>query len=322
MHIFLTGATGLIGSAVLRRLVRGGHTVTALVRSVDKAYAIWGEGVTPVVGDLARPQWFAAEIAAADGVIHTGSPGYDAIPSVDDAFISTVLMVLEGTGKAFVMTGGVWVYGDGKDLREDDPFAPPPFVSWRPALTDRVRNARGVRGIVIAPGAVHGHGRGMHMIIASQRVADGRSAVMTVGSGHQHWAGVHVDDLADLYVRAFERAPAGSTFIGAAGDNPTVHEIAVAVSRKLGFAGRVVTETDDAALARLGQFGQALLLDQQASGAHARAVLGWAPVRPSMLADIEAEALVAPQPWTGRRMPILLREAQERRSAALFLAHR
>jgi nucleoside-diphosphate-sugar epimerase len=317
MRIFLTGATGLIGSAVLRRLVDGGHTVTALVRSTDQAYEIWDDAVTPVVGDLEQSQRFAAEIAAADGVIHAGSPGYYSISAVDDAFVSTVLMVLEGTGKPFVMTGGIWVYGDGPDITEDTPFAPPPLVWWRPELTERVRTALGVRGIVVTPGAVHGRGRGLHTIIAGQRVDDGGlPALMTVGSGRQHWPGVHVDDLADLYVRAFEHAPAGSTFIGAAADNPTVHEIAVTVSRELGFGGRVVTETDEAAVVRLGQLGQALLLDQQASGECARTLLGWTPAGPSMLEDIQSQAVVAPRPWCGPRTPRPLRTLRTARQAS------
>lgn len=316
LHIFLTGATGFIGSAVLRRLVDGGHTVTALVRSTQQAAEIWDEAVTPVVGDLEQPQRFAAEIAASDGLIHAGSPGHYSLSIVDDVFISTVLMVLAGTGKPFVTTSEIWVYGDGNDLREDDPFAPPPLVCWRPALTDRVRNASGVRGIVIAPGVVHGHGRGMHTIIACQRVDKGGPALMAIGTGRQHWACVHVDDLADLYVRAFENAPAGSTFIGAAGDNPTVREITVALSHKLGFDGRAVTESDQTAVARLGQFGQALLLDQQASGKQARAVLGWTPLGPSLLEAIETGAVAAPCPRHETRVRGLVRLPERARPAS------
>ena len=290
MRIFLTGATGLIGSAVLRRLVEGGHSVTALVRSPAKADLIRSDAVTPVVGDLARPQAFIAAIAACDGVIHAGAPHDDTTLSVDEAFTLAVLAVLEGTDKPLVTTSGVWVYGDGADIDENAPYTPPSLVCWRPSLADRVRKTSGVRGIVIAPGIVHGDGRGMHTIIAGQRVDGDKPALMTVGTGRQHWVGVHADDLADLYVRALESAPPGSTFIGAADDNPTVHELTVALSRKLGFGGRVVTETDKSALTRLGQLGEALLLDQQASGDRARKVLGWAPARPSLLQDILAGA--------------------------------
>jgi nucleoside-diphosphate-sugar epimerase len=303
MRIFLTGATGLIGSAVARRLVGGGHTVMALVRSSGRADEILDDAVMPVVGDLEQPHRLAAEIAAADGVIHAGSPGYYSISAVDDAFISIVLMVLEGTGKPFVMTGGSWMYGNG-ELTEDGPFAPPALVCWRPALTERVRTAGGVRGIVISPGAVHGYGRGLHTIIADRWVDDGGPpALMTIGSGRQHWSGVHVDDLADLYVRAFESAPGGTTFIGAAGDNPTVHDVTRAMSDELGLGGRVVTEADEAAVARLGHLGEALLLDQQASGEHARTMLGWKPTGPSMLEDIHRETVVATRPRCGTRAP-------------------
>lgn len=321
MHIFLTGATGLIGSAVLRRLVDRGHTVTALVRSTTRAArsgggAIPDEAVTPVVGDLELPWRFVSEIATSDGVIHVGSPGHYSLAVIEDAFISTVLMVLAGTGKPFVTTSGVWVYGSSDNLREDDSFDPPPLVCWRPALSDRVRKAPGVRGIVIAPGIVHGRGRGMHTVIADQRADQDGAALTTIGTGRQHWACVHVDDLADLYVRAFESAPAGSTFIGAAGDNPTVHEITVALSRKLGLNGRAVPETDQRAVARLGQFGQALLLDQQATGSHARAALGWTPEGPSLLEAIEADGVAAARPPDGPRIHMVIRLPQRARSAA------
>src|SRR5690348_16286991 len=93
MRIFLTGATGLIGSAVLRRLVEGGHSVTALVRSPARADLIRAEAVTPLVGDLARPQAFTAAIAASDGVIHAGAPHDDTTLSVDEAFTMTALAV-------------------------------------------------------------------------------------------------------------------------------------------------------------------------------------------------------------------------------------
>lgn len=322
MHIFLTGATGLIGSAVLRRLVDQGHTITALVRSTTQAARIRDEAVTPVVGDLELPRRFVAEIAASDGVIHTGSPGHYSLAVIEDAFISTVLMVVANTGKPFITTSGVWVYGSRDTLREDDPFDPPPLVCWRPSLSDRVRNAPGVRGIVIAPGIVHGRGRGMHRIIADQRVDQNGPALMTIGTGRQHWACVHVDDLADLYARALENAPAGSTFIGAGGDNPTVHEITVALSHKLGFNGRAVTETDQRAVTRLGQYGQALLLDQRATGERATAALGWTPTGPTLLDAIEAGGVAGPAPRDGIRMQMIIRLPRRTRSVAERSAER
>lgn len=296
MRIFLTGATGFIGSAVLRRLVAGGHTVTALVRSAQQAADIWDTAVTPVIGDLEQPQRFAAHIAGADGLVHAGSPGHYSLSLVDDGFVSTVLMVLAGSGKPFVTTSGVWLYGAGRDLREDQRFDPPTLVCWRPALAERVRRAAGVRGVVIAPGIVHDRGRGMHTLIAAQRVDRRGPALRTIGGGDQHWTCVDRGDLADLYVRALESAPAGSTFIGAAGDNPTVREITVALSHTLGFGGRTVTETDQAAVTRLGHLGEAMLLDQRATGGHARAVLGWRPVGPTLLEDIASAGAMLARP--------------------------
>jgi len=107
-----------------------------------------------------------------------------------------------------------------------------------------------------------------------------------IGSGAQHWASVHVDDLADLYVAVLERAPGGQLYIGASGVNPTVREMAQAA---VGPDGTVVPEDDDATRERLGAgFADALLLDQQASGLFARTRLGWEPTRPTVVAELAA----------------------------------
>jgi nucleoside-diphosphate-sugar epimerase len=106
-------------------------------------------------------------------------------------------------------------------------------------------------------------------------VEEGRLTL--IGSGEQHWTTVHVDDLADLYVRVLTQAPGGKAYIAASGDNPTVRELGEAI------ADTVVPESDEATVARLGGFGEALLLDQQASGQRARSELGWQPSRPTLV---------------------------------------
>jgi nucleoside-diphosphate-sugar epimerase len=154
-------------------------------------------------------------------------------------------------------------------------------------LAEQVRDAQGVRTSVIAPAVVYGHGGGLlNLVAAGPRTAGNVPALTMVGPGDQHWSTVHVDDLAELYVLAMEKAPAGSYFLGAGGVNPTVREITEAVSRSVGLAGRVEPEPVAQTLDRLGLLGEALLLDQQASGDTARRVLGWSPQGPSILDDI------------------------------------
>jgi nucleoside-diphosphate-sugar epimerase len=133
----------------------------------------------------------------------------------------------------------------------------------------------GLKASVVQPGIVYGHGAGIPAMLVA--AATDSSPLTLIGSGDQHWTTVHVDDLADLYVRVVERAPGGRAYVGASGINPTVREIGEAISSD------VVPESPEATVTRLGAFGEALLLDQQASGDRARSELGWTPTRPSLV---------------------------------------
>jgi len=272
MKILLTGGTGFIGSAVLKRLVVEGHSITAIVRSSQSARKVEHAGAVSVVGDLFDRDWLGAELRQHDAAIHTaaGSDGRDA--DLNDAVIDAAINAFSGTDKPFILTGGIWTYGSNPAITETSPLNAPSLTAWRVEGEQRLLSSD-VHAVVVQPGIVYGYGAGIPAMLLSSGVLP--------GSGEQHWTTVHVDDLADLYVRALS-APAGQTFIGATGDNPTVSELGAAVG------GPLAPEGDDATLARLGGFGEALLLDQQASGAKARAELGWAPTRPTLVEELQA----------------------------------
>jgi nucleoside-diphosphate-sugar epimerase len=197
-----------------------------------------------------------------------------------------VLPALAGTGKAYVHTSGVWIHGSGT-VDEDTPFDPPQLTAWRLPLDARVRAAAadGVRGVVIAPGIVHGSGAGLPNLVRSgPRTDDG--ALVLPGDGDQHWTTVHAEDLGRLYALAVARAEAGSYYLGVSGSNPTVREIGEAAERGTGGSGRVVGSTPDETEDRLGPLAAAFLLDQQATGEKARRELGWEPTGPSLTEDL------------------------------------
>ncbi|MEV6302154.1 NAD-dependent epimerase/dehydratase family protein [Actinoplanes sp. NPDC051861] len=267
MNILLTGATGYIGSAIRPALIASGHTVTALVR------ASGGEG--DVVGDM-RDKTLVRRLAEkSDAVIHTATPGDETSADADRDFADAVLSGLDGV---FVRTGGIWVYGEGEAITEESPIAAPPIVAWREEVNRRVLGASNVRSVLVEPGVVYGRGGGIPRMLSEE----------LIGDGSQHWATVHVDDLADFYALALERAGRGEKFLAVSGVNPTVRELGEAVSRRKGLGGRVVPEEPGRTVGRLGEFGRALLLDQQASGEKGRRVLGWRPRRRSLVAEIEA----------------------------------
>ena len=282
MTILLTGATGFIGSSVLPRLLDEGHSVTALVRDADKAAAVEAAGATALIGDATDTDLVERAARESDGVIHLASA-----KDVDAVLVPAVLAGLAGSGKPFVHTGGIWTYGSNDDIAEDAPVAPPALTAWRATAEALVREADGVRGIVVVPSIVYGHGKGLPSVIVDAPRGSGVPALRLIGDGSQHWATVHVDDLAGLYVLALEHGAAGATFIGAGGQNPTVRELAEAAAQAAGIAGGVAAEPVEESRSRLGeQLADALLLDQQARGTKARIDLGWEPNGPSLLEEL------------------------------------
>jgi nucleoside-diphosphate-sugar epimerase len=278
MKILLTGGTGFIGSAVLDQLVASGHRVTAVVRSQKSSLQVQDAGATGIIGDLFDPQWLAAELRGHDAAIHTAAGSDERDVALNDAVIDAVIDAFGGTTKPFIHTGGIWAYGNNSGITEASPLDSPALTAWRAAGEQRLL-ASGVRASVVQPGIVYGYGKGIPAMIAGS--AEG-GTVTLIGTGEQRWTTVHVDDLADLYVRVLEQAPGGRTYIGVSGHNPTVRELGEALGH------RVAPESPEATVERLGGFGEALLLDQQASGARARSELGWQPTRPSLVDELRA----------------------------------
>lgn len=280
MKVLLTGGSGYIGSAVLKALSARGDEVTGIVRSQSSADAVTGHGATAVIGEITDTAWLAEQLADVDAAIHTASPGDETSVAFDTSISNAVVAAFGGSDKPYLHTSGVWAYGNGDDLTEDKPFDAPALVAWR-AEVEKIVLTADVRAGIIAPGTVYGHGGGLINLLLSAP-KDDKGALRLIGDGTQHWTTVHVDDLADLYVGALEQRATGY-YLGVSGHNPTVRELGEAIA---GSAG-VHPETADESRARLfPALVDALLQSQQASGAKAKADLGWEPVRPSLLEEL------------------------------------
>lgn len=293
MTIFVTGATGYIGGAVSEALLRAGHQVVGLVRPEKDPTLLERRGIRPFVGGLGDPIALAAKAATVDATIHTAFEMTANGALADEAAVDAILNGLAGTNKTFVYTSGIWVMGNtGEGADEESPLNPPPVVAWRAAVESKVRDAaaRGVRTVVIRPAMVYGRGGGVPA--SFHRSARDTGAAVYVGSGENHWPFVHIDDLADLYVRALGAVP-GSLFLGAAGPALPVRQVAEAASRGAGAEGRTRAWSVDEAFPVLGPMVQGLTLDQQISGKLAERVLGWTPSAPSILEDLEHGSYVA-----------------------------
>jgi nucleoside-diphosphate-sugar epimerase len=276
LKVFLTGATGYIGSGIADALLAAGHSVVGLARSDDAVRKLSAKGITPFQGDLNSPGNLSEAAAKSDGIIHTGTTNDGRI---DQEAVNAMLGALRDSSKPFIYTSGIWVLGDtgGKIADETWPPNPAALVSWRPGVEQMVlRAARtGVRSVVFRPGVVYGRGGGILADFA--RSARETGAARYVGSGENHWPLVHVEDLADLYLRAFQRAASGTLFHATDGATRRVREIAEASSFDAGAEGRTESWPLEEARKTLGAFADALVLDQLVSSEKAKTTLGWQP---------------------------------------------
>jgi nucleoside-diphosphate-sugar epimerase len=286
MKVFLTGATGYIGSAVAERLRAAGHELSALARSDASAAKLNAAGIRVMRGDLSDPKTVAAAARVADGTISMATT-YD--PGVDGPAIDAIIDALSGSSKPLIYTSGIWSHGNtgGQVVDETSPANPAQLVSWRQAVEDRVLQAaqRGIRSIVIRPAIVYGRGGGIPASFVQSAEKEG--AARYIGTGENRWPFVQVDDLADLYALALEKAPAGTLLLGVAGPSYKVREVAERASRGAGAGGKTVSWPLEQAREKLGLYADAMALDQQASGRRAQELLGWRPHRPNVLEDIE-----------------------------------
>jgi nucleoside-diphosphate-sugar epimerase len=282
MNVALTGATGFIGSHIRTELQAHGHEVTALVRDDAQANAVAARGAAPKVVDLYDRPAVVDVLSRADGAIHTASPGDATSADLDAAVADAAIEALAGNGKPYIQISGTWIYGDNTSISEASPRNAPAFVSWREAIESRVLDASDMRGVVIVSGLAYGDGGGgiPGLLLGSPR--DDAGNLIMLGTGEQHWATVHVADLANLFRRVLEDESARGTYLVGDGLNPTVAELTEAAA-VAAVAPGAVPGSDDEARARLGDpFAEVVLLDQATDAAKARAELDWSPSRPGL----------------------------------------
>ena len=286
MKVALTGATGFVGSHVLKELRAHGHEVIALVRDGDALTDLVAErGATPIVVDLYDRPAVVSLLREADGAIHTASPGDATSGDLDSAVVDAAIEAFAGTGKPYVHISGTWVYGDNTAISEESPLKPPAMVSYRDPIDCRVVGAQGMRGVVIVSSVAYGDGGGgiPGLLLGSPR--DDAGHLIMLGTGQQHWSTVHVADLADFFRRVLEHDSARGYYVVGDGSNSTVAELTEGAAVAAGAAG-AVPGSDDEARARLGDyFAEVLLLDQGTDAAKARAELDWSPSHPGLVEE-------------------------------------
>jgi len=287
MRIFVTGASGWIGSAVVPELIRAGHQVLGLARSDASATAIAGLGAEVLRGDLNDTDVLRAGTLASDGVIHLAF----VVPSVTEAAtrtdaraIETFAASLAGTGKPLVISGATLVRPGRPATERDELIAAGPIAARITNMRAALAAAdRGVRScLVMLPRSVHGQGERHGFVPQLIAMARATGVCGYIGDGSNRWPAVHVKDAASLYRLAIEQAPAGAVLNAVGDEGVPVREIAEAIGRQLNLPARSRPAGDYA-----GMLVPLLTTDMPASSAITQELLGWKPSHPGLIEDIE-----------------------------------
>jgi len=280
VRVLVLGGTGSIGSAVVRELIARGHVVFGLARSQAAAAKLSRCGATPVAGDIALPETWAANLTPLDAVVHAACDFNTDMAAIDRRLLDVLLPALaaQPNRPRFVYTGGCWLFGatQRETATEASPFNPLAAFAWMVPQLERVLAEPGISGIVIHPAMVYANAGGVFNRFAREAAAGG--PIRLVGSEAVRWPLVHGDDLAALYALALERAPEGESYIGAAVEAFPVEPIALAFAKRFDAPRSTpVIISPDMIAAELGEWARGYALDQRLSGAKARRGLGWQP---------------------------------------------
>ncbi len=271
MRVFVSGATGFIGSAIVRELIEAGHRVLGLARSDRAAGSLTAAGAEVQRGSLEDVESLRSGAADADAVIHTAFihdfSNYAPAAEADRRAIETVGAALAGSDRLLIVTSGTLV------ARRQGPLA-----------TVAERGAR--VSIVRLPPSVHGEGD-HGFVPALINIARETGASAYIGGGLNRWPAAHRLDAAHLYRLVLEKGSARATYHGVADEGVSVRDIAEIIGRRLNLP--VFSKSSEEAGSHFGWIAHFLAIDGPASSAQTRKQLGWRPVQPGLISDLDAE---------------------------------
>ncbi len=291
MRVFITGATGFVGSAVVSELLNGGHEVLGLARSDEAARALAQAGAKAHRGDLEDPESLRLGAAWAEGVIHTAFihdfANYLENGQIDKRAIETLAAALRGSDRPLIVTSGVALLAPGSVVTEDT--LPPTGLDVARVSEQAAQDAAtiGARATSIRlPPTVHGEGD--HGFVPTLiGIARQKGVSAYIGEGLNHWPAVHRLDAAALYRLVLEQGASRPRYHGIAEEGVPFKEIAEVIGRRLGVP--VVGKTAEEAGEHFGWIARFAGADCRASSRNTREQLGWLPARPDLISDLDQD---------------------------------
>ncbi len=294
MRVFVTGATGWVGSALVPELIAAGHQVTGLVRSEQKAEALRVMGAEPLFGSLGDLGTLKQAASQADGVIHLAF-GIDftrivELAEEDRQAIETFGDVYAGSDRPVLITSGFGFLPPGETFTEDMPAAP--LIPGFPRASEQTAFAIAAKGVratwVRLPRSVHGVGERHGFVPMMAGIAREKGVSAYVGDGQNLWPSVHRLDAARVYRLALEQGAQGGPFHAVGDEGVPYRQIAEAIGEQLGLPTTSLSPAEAA-----GHFGPLAMFiagNGPASSARTRARLGWVPSEPGLIRDINQPA--------------------------------
>jgi nucleoside-diphosphate-sugar epimerase len=288
MRVFVTGATGFVGSQVVRELIDAGHQVLGLARSDAGAQSLTAAGAQVHRGDLEDLDSLRSGAASSDAVIHTAFihdfSKFAENSEIERRAIEAIGSALVGSDQPLIVTSGLAFLAKGRPATEDD--SPPPVSATFPRASEAAAAslaARGIRTVVVRLSQIHDTVK-QGLVSYAIRIAREKGVSAYVGEGLNRWAAAHVLDAARLYRLALEKREPGARYHAAAEEGVPVRDIAQAIGRGLNVP--VVSLAPEEAALHFGWLALFAGSDIAASSAKTKAELGWNPNGPTLLTDL------------------------------------
>jgi nucleoside-diphosphate-sugar epimerase len=290
MRVFLTGASGFIGSAIIAELQAAGHDVLGLARNDANAAKLETAGVAVQRGDLSEPETLAAGAKACDGTIHCAFihdfSQYVENIAIDRRAVEAMLAAMEASGKPFILTSGTLMADAEREVTEEDGASKDGLGAMRGATEQLVEGyaQRGVRAMIVRLPQVHDREK-QGLVTYAIAVAREKGVSAYVGDGANRWAAAHVSDVARCYRLALEKGQAGARYHAVGEAGISMRDVAEAIGRRLDLP--VVSIAPEAAPAHFGFLGMFAGRDAPTSSRLTREQLGWAPTGPGLIEDLD-----------------------------------